>query len=220
MAVEEGDFVKIHYTGRVKETDEVIDTTREEVAEEHDLDVRTGPVVVVVGAGMVWEPVEEELKGREPGDEFEVEVPPEKAFGERDASLVRTYRRSEVRGEVRPGGTVVTPEGRRGRVVSVDGGRVRVDMNHPLAGKTLVYEVEVLEVLEGVEERAEGLLDTLAPGIDVELEWEDEDGTLRLRVEGEDAVKTGWFGAKRRFVELMREHDDRVEKVVVEEVFK
>ncbi len=219
MAMEEGDFVKIHYTGRVKETGEVIDTTREEVAEEHYLDVRPGPVVVVVGAGMVWEPVEEELKGRKPGDSFEVEVPPEKAFGERDASLVRTYRRSEVRGEVRPGGTVVTPEGRRGRVVSVDGGRVRVDLNHPLAGRTLVYEVEVVGVLEDVVERAEGLLGTLAPDVDAEVEWDGE-GTLRVRVEGEDAVRGDWVGAKRRFAELMREYDERVEEVVVEEVFK
>ncbi|WP_456482780.1 FKBP-type peptidyl-prolyl cis-trans isomerase [Methanopyrus sp.] len=218
MAVKEGDFVKIHYTGRVKDTDKVIDTTREEVAEEHDLNVEPGPVVIVVGAGMVWELVEEALIGAEPGDELEVEVPPEKAFGERDPSLVRTYRESELRGSVKPGDTVVSPDGRRGRVLSVDGGRVRVDFNHPLAGKTLVYEVEVVDVLEDTMERAEGLLETLAPSVDAELEL--DGNTLRVKVEGDDAVDRAWTQAKRRFAELMTEYDEAVEEVVFEEWFK
>ncbi|WP_457615270.1 FKBP-type peptidyl-prolyl cis-trans isomerase [Methanopyrus sp.] len=217
MAIEEGDFVRIHYTGRVKDTGEVIDTTRKEVAEEHDLDAKPGPVVIIVGAGMVWKPVEEALIGAEPGDELEVEVPPEKAFGERDPSLVRTYRKSELRGNVKPGDTVVSPDGRRGRVLSVDGGRVRVDFNHPLAGKTLIYEVEVVDVLEDTVERAEGLLETMAPSIDAELEL--DGNTLRVKVEGDDAVDPAWIRAKRRFAELMMEYDDAVKEVVFEERF-
>ncbi|WP_457620861.1 FKBP-type peptidyl-prolyl cis-trans isomerase [Methanopyrus sp.] len=217
MAIEKGDFVRIHYTGRVKDTDEVIDTTRKEVAEEHGLDVEPGPVVIVVGAEMVWEPVEEALIGAEPGDELEVEVPPEKAFGERDPSLVRTYRESEFRGSVKPGDTVVSPDGRRGRVLSVDGGRVRVDFNHPLAGKTLVYEVEVVDVLEDTVERAEGLLKTMAPSVDAELEL--DGNTLRVKVEGNDTTDPAWVRAKRRFAELMMEYDDTVEEVVFEERF-
>ncbi|WP_456434631.1 FKBP-type peptidyl-prolyl cis-trans isomerase [Methanopyrus sp.] len=217
MAVKKGDFVKIHYTGRMRDSDEVIDTTRKEVAEEHGLNVKPGPVVIVVGAGMVWEPVEEALMGSEPGDELEVEVPREKAFGKRDPSLVRTYRKSEFEGSVKPGDTVVSPDGRRGRVLSVDGGRVRVDFNHPLAGKTLTYEVEVVDVLKDTMERAEGLLETMVPSVDAELEL--DGNTLRVRVEGDDTASPAWARAKQRFAKLMMEYDDAVEEVVFEERF-
>lgn len=169
----------IDYTGR--EDGEVFDTTREEVAEEEGLereDVDYQPVPVLIGRGYVIEGLEDALKQMDVGDEKEVEVPPGKGYGERDPDDVETYPEREFRKQdvqVRRGEEVLIGN-RRGRVMSVNSGRVRVDFNHPLAGKELDYWIRVNEKVEDDEEKAEHIYSyRVGPG-DVEF----EDGTVKV----------------------------------------
>lgn len=115
------------------------------------------PLRFVEGAGQVVEGLERALKGRSVGDRLEVTIPPELAYGEPREELLRTVPRSLFDGvdELKVGMTFQTNTGSDRqvvKVVEVRGDMVRVDANHPLAGFTLYFDVEVLEVRDATED--------------------------------------------------------------------
>ncbi|MDI6721237.1 MAG: peptidylprolyl isomerase, partial [Candidatus Aenigmarchaeota archaeon] len=82
------------------------------------------------------------------------------AFGKRDANLVKVVNKGvfrESKSEPQPG-MVVDFGNLRGRVQSVSGGRVRIDFNNPLAGKKLLYHIEIVEKIEGAENKINAIL--------------------------------------------------------------
>jgi len=178
MKVAKKDVIRLHYTGRIKETGEIFDTTYEDVAKEAGIYSEKGiygPVPIAVGAGHVIKGLDEALEGLEVGKKYTIEVPPEKAFGRRDPKLIKTFTIGQFRRQgiyPFPGLDVEieTESGKKlkGRVMSVSSGRVRVDFNHPYAGKTVVYEVEVLEKIEDPIEKVKALIELRIPRIDLE----------------------------------------------------
>ena len=155
MAISDGDAVTIEYTGRLQDGT-VFDTSQRDVAEEIGLaaaqpDREYGPLTVEVGDGRVIEGLEEALVGMEAGDERTVTLPPEKAYGEPTDERVLEYETANFREmlggeEPTEGMNVRGQRGEIGEVVDVDEETVRVDFNHELAGETLEFEVEVVEV--------------------------------------------------------------------------
>jgi len=152
-----GDFVYINYIGRIKDTKEIFDLTKEEVAKKEnvfDPKIKYGPVPVIVDAKFILPGLNDALKGMNIGEKKTVEIPPEKAFGHRNPELIKLIpeaRFKEQNMNVTPG-SFVTINRIKGRIVSVGGGRVKVDFNHPLAEKTLEYELEVVsEIKEPIE---------------------------------------------------------------------
>lgn len=185
--VEDGDVVRIDYIGRKLPTGEIFDLTSEEIAEEEGYDVddmELGPMNVLIGASHVIPGLEDALRDMEEGESKEFEVAAEDAFGERDSDQVKTIPESDFdEHEVRPQrGLVVEVDGRRGKIISTSSGRVRVDFNHPLAGKNLEYELEVLEVLDDPTGRVEAVMEFygLNDSEDVSYTFNDEDGELEL----------------------------------------
>lgn len=162
MPFNKGDFVLIEYTVRVKETGNVVDTTDAELAKKenvYDPNKLYGQVLIVIGKNWINQYVEEEVTKMSENEEKEIEVPPEKAFGERDPSKIKVFslREFQRRGyEINVGDTIEIG-GLRGIVKQISGGRVVVDFNHPLAGKTLVYKVKVIKKLEDFEEKVKAL---------------------------------------------------------------
>lgn len=160
--MENGDFVYVDYVGRIKDTNEIFDLTKEDVARKegiYDEKIRYEPIPVIVGAGLLLRGLEEEIKKMKVGERKVVEIPPEKAFGERNENLVKLvpysiFKKNNVEPKV---GDFVTVNGLRAKVLSVSGGRVKLDFNHPLAGKTLVYEVEVKEKIEDLKEKVKAV---------------------------------------------------------------
>ncbi|MDY6778031.1 MAG: peptidylprolyl isomerase, partial [Candidatus Nanohaloarchaea archaeon] len=151
--MDDHDVIRINYVGRVKKTGEIFDLTDEAVAEDEEIDTSNmdlGPVPVLLGEGYVLEGLDERIKDMEPGDERTVEVPAEDAFGNRTSDNIKTLSKREFdEYDVTPRrGMPVEIDGRRGKILTVSNGRVKVDFNHPLAGKDLEYDVEVLERLE------------------------------------------------------------------------
>lgn len=188
--VEDGDVVEIDYVGRILSTGEVFDLTSEETAKEegHDVeDMDLGPMNVLIGAGHVIPGLEAALKKMDEGDEDEVEVSSEEAFGERDSDDIETISRREFKKyDVTPQrGLVVEIDGRRGKILSTSSGRVRVDFNHPLAGKDLTYDVEILNVLDDPEERVDAVLAFYGLDDVDGLETEFDDGELTVTVPDE-----------------------------------
>jgi FKBP-type peptidyl-prolyl cis-trans isomerase 2 len=178
MKVQKGDVIRLHYTGKVKETGEIFDTTYEEIAKEAGIYKENGvygPVPIAVGAGHVLPGLDEQLEGLEVGEKYEITVPPEKGFGKRDPKLIKTFTLGQFRRQgiyPFPGMPIEieTESGRKlkGRVLTVSGGRVRVDFNHPYAGKHLVYEVEVIEKIEDPIEKVKALIELRMPNVDKE----------------------------------------------------
>ncbi|SEV91996.1 FKBP-type peptidyl-prolyl cis-trans isomerase SlyD [Thermococcus thioreducens] len=178
MKVQKGDVIRLHYTGKVKETGEIFDTTFEDVAKEAGIYSEKGiygPVPIAVGAGHVLKGLDEQLEGLEVGKKYEIIVPPEKGFGKRDPKLIKTFTLGQFRRQgiyPFPGMPVEieTESGRKlkGKVLTVSGGRVRVDFNHPYAGKHLVYEVEIVEKIEDPIEKVKALIELRMPVVDTE----------------------------------------------------
>ncbi len=161
--MQRGDFVYISYVGRIKESGEIFDITSEEIAKREGIynpDARYGDVPVIIGAGFVIPGLEEALEKMNVGEKRIIEIPPEKAFGERKDELIRLIPEAEFKKQnvdVRVG-DFVSINGIAGRVLSINAGRVRVDFNHPLAGKTLVYEVEIKKQIVDTKEKIYAIL--------------------------------------------------------------
>jgi len=154
MAITAGDSVTIAYTGRLDDGT-VFDTTDESVAEEEGLleqqpEREFEPLTVDVGEGNLIEGLEEGLLGLEDGASETVTVPPEEAYGEATGDQTTEFDADEFEGmvgqEPAEGMQVQAQGGAVGTVVGVEGDVVHVDFEHPLAGETLTFDIDVLAV--------------------------------------------------------------------------
>jgi peptidylprolyl isomerase len=162
MALQKGDFILLDYVAKVKETGEVFDTTIEETAKKERL-YKEGeiyePKLVVVGEGWVLKALDEGLTTMELSKTTSIEVPPDKAFGERDPEKVRRVplRHLTAKGITPTLGMRVEYNDKAATVRAVGAGRVLLDFNLPLAGKTLNYEMTVQKKLETTNEKISAL---------------------------------------------------------------
>ncbi|WP_424007271.1 FKBP-type peptidyl-prolyl cis-trans isomerase [Haloferax denitrificans] len=156
MAIESGDRVALAYVGRF-EDGTVFNTSRYEVAVEHGLFEAQekdrddyAPQTFVVGAGQIIPGLDEAVVGMSAGEEATVTVPPEDAYGEFDPDRIRTYDPETFEGMVgetpEVGLHVHAENGLHGDVTAVRDDEVDVDFNHELAGKTLVFDIEIVAV--------------------------------------------------------------------------
>jgi FKBP-type peptidyl-prolyl cis-trans isomerase 2 len=155
MTIATGDSVTLEYTGRLDD-ETVFDTSRESIAEEAGLaeaqpDREYAPLKVDVGAEQVIEGMEEGLIGLEAGETSTLSIPPEKAYGERSEENIQEFETEQLRemlGGQTPeeGAYLEAQNGQHGEVIHSGDEVVRVDFNPRLAGKTLTFEIEVLDV--------------------------------------------------------------------------
>jgi FKBP-type peptidyl-prolyl cis-trans isomerase 2 len=161
--MQSGDFVHVNFIGRVKDTGEVFDLTDEEVAKKekiHNKNVKYGPIAVIIDGGFVLKGMDDALKEMKVGDKKTISMTPDKAFGERKTELIKlipisTFKEQNI--DPTPGG-YVNINNFNGRVISVDGGRVKVDFNHPLAGKSVEYELEVKDAIGTVDGKVKAVV--------------------------------------------------------------
>jgi peptidylprolyl isomerase len=171
MSLQKGDFILIDYTARVKETAEVFDTTSEETAKKQHL-YKEGDIyesrLVVIGEGWVLKALDENLTTTEVGKPAVVEIPPDKAFGPRDPEKVkRVPLRQLLAKEITPSvGMRIEYGGKSATVRAIGAGRVLLDFNPSLAGKTLVYEVTVRKKLETMKEKIAALIHRRVPTVE------------------------------------------------------
>jgi peptidylprolyl isomerase len=173
VPIQKSDFIIVDYTGKVKETGEVFDTTSEETAKESKL-YKEGdiyePRLVVSGEGWVLKALDEAILTFKLNKTESVEIPPENAFGNRDPEKVKLVpiRRLAARGITPRLGAQIEYDKRLATVRTMGSGRVTLDFNPPLAGKTLVYEVTVQKQLKTAEEKISALIHRRIPAVEVE----------------------------------------------------
>ena len=171
MALERGSFILIDYVAKVKETGEVFDTTIEETAKKEHL-YKEGeiyePKLVVIGEGWVLKSLDESLASMEVEKSNSVEISPDKAFGQRDPEKVKrvSLRHLTDKGINPTLGMRVEYDGKTATVRALGAGRVLLDFNPSLAGKTLVYEVTVKKKLETKLEKASALIHRRIPEVE------------------------------------------------------
>ncbi len=139
--------VTFHYTLKDKETGEVLDSSQ----------AYGQPLTVLFGAQNIIPGLEQRMEGMEPGEKRTIEVPAAEAYGEKDPNLIQQAPREYFQGVELEKGLPLqaqTPEGQiiNMIVVDFDDNTVTVDMNHPLAGKDLVFDVEVVDVRDATLE--------------------------------------------------------------------
>lgn len=146
MKIEQHAVVSIHYTLTNNEN-EVLDSSEGQ-----------DPLTYLHGVGGLIPGLENELLGKEATDKLDVTVSPAEGYGELNQDLVQTMSKDVFQGveEIVPGMQFRTQgpdgEGRIISVVEVNGDEVTVDGNHPLAGVTLNFKVEIVSVREATEE--------------------------------------------------------------------
>lgn len=158
MPVVKGDVIRLQYTGDIN--GKIFDTTDERIAKDADIfneSATYGPVTISVGHNHVVVGLDEALIGAEVGIETIIEVPPEKAFGAHEDTLVESVPLAKFR-EPPQIGERVQIENREGVVINRIGRRTVVDFNHPLSGKTIRYTFTVLEHVKNTDEKVKGVI--------------------------------------------------------------
>ena len=160
--MEEGTIVHVEYDLYNAESGDLIETTREDVAKEHDMHQEGRnytPLVCVVGAGNLISGFEDSLLEAEADKDISLEIAHADAYGEKDPDQIET----------------ISIEGRQGTLSYLAAGRARIDYNHPMAGRSLKYDYKIVKVIEGKEEKVAALLEanTGQEGFEVSFDGDD-----------------------------------------------
>ena len=210
--ISKGDIVWLEYDGwtvNPNGTQTLFDTTHDEVAKKEDkFDEKKVYIElpVIVGQGRLFAGLEEALLTATIGEAKEILIPPEKGAGGRDARLVelkteREFLRQEINPEV---GLEVSIGGKRGVITAVAAGRVRVDFNNPLAGKTIRYAFKALRKATTPEERVRAILD-MDYGLAEQFKIEIREDVADIRLPDVSKTDEKWFVSKFRVVADLRE---------------
>ena len=185
--VSKKDFVEIEYTGTIKGSNKVFDTTDKQVAKENALEAHAefGPVIVCVGENQVLKGVDNSLEGREIGAEYTLDVNPESAFGAKNGKLIQMVPTSKfLQQKIQPmPGMQLNIDGILGTVKTVGCGRTLVDFNHPLAGKELSYKVKINRKVDDKKEQLIGYLKLVLAAKELEAEITDNKAKITLKME-------------------------------------
>lgn len=226
MAFEKGTLIYVNYTAKVKDTGEAIESTVQDEAKKlniYDPERRYEARLVSVGEEWVLKGLDEQIATMEPGDRKTVELSPEKAWGERDPTLLRMVpirKFGEKAGELRVGDAVEV-DNRVGLVRFIGSGRAQVDFNHRLAGKTLVYDVEVVSKVETDEQKVRSLIKRRFPGeLGDKIAFTQKDATVEIEVPEEAFMAEGLQVIKRGVSNDIVHFLPEVKKVKFEEVYE
>ncbi len=194
---DEKDFLKVEFSVKGKDGS-LIDTTDAEAARKagvYDEKKRYGEALVVLADRRMIKGFRQALLNSEIGKKQTVALRPEEAFGERDESLVKLVPLQRFRQQgVEPApGLVVALDDYRGRVQSVSGGRVRVDLNHELAGKEVSYDFTVNKKISETAAKLEALAEEVF-GADVAVSL--KDGVAEAKAGASALSKEGYGDRK------------------------
>ncbi|MFC1800945.1 peptidylprolyl isomerase [Nanoarchaeota archaeon] len=142
MPIKKGDKIKVEYTGTFDDGT-VFDST-----EKHN----NQPLEFEAGAGNVIKGFDEAVIGMEKGEEKEVKIPADQAYGQPNPDLLKKVPRDKLPKDQEPkeGMMLVlgSPDGKQipARIAKVEETEVTIDLNHPLAGKNLNFKIKIVEI--------------------------------------------------------------------------
>lgn len=143
MSVKKGNIVKVEYEGRL-ESGEVFDSSQHG---DH-----SHPLTFEVGSGQVISGFDNAVNGMKLNEEKEITIPSSEAYGDEKPELFQKIPKSMLKLEQEPKAGMIlsakTPDGRvlQARISEVDKDSITVDLNHPLAGKNLIFKLKVISI--------------------------------------------------------------------------
>ncbi|MFH0713610.1 MAG: peptidylprolyl isomerase [Candidatus Micrarchaeota archaeon] len=180
-----------------------------------------GALVVAVGKNHVLPGLDEALQKTEVGKESEVVIPPAKAYGERNADLVRLVPLELFKKQgVEPvQGMIFELDNMPCRVQSVSGGRVRVDFNHEFAGKTISYKFKIIEDLTTVSAKVSAIGQQFF-GEKAKVVYDETAKVATFTVDSDACLKQGYIAEKGRAIAMVFTFIDEVKSVKFNEEFQ
>ena len=208
MTFDKGSLILVDYTAKVKDSEEVFDTTLEEDAKKysiHEQNVKYQPKLVSIGevSYPVLKGLDEALAKTAVGDKLTVEVTPEKGFGERDSGKVRMIpiRKLGEDAEKVSVGDTIEVDNKRGIIRFIGSGRVQIDYNHRYAGKTILFDVNVLKSLDSPNDKVDGILKNRLPVEDSKISFDLKDKEVSITVP-EEILRADGLQIMKHFIQL------------------
>ena len=208
MTFNKGSLILIDYTAKVKDSEEIFDTTIEEDAKKHSIhepNVKYQPKLVSIGevSYPVLKGLDEALAKTTVGNKLTVEVTPDKGFGERDSGKVRMIpiRKLGEDAEKVSVGDTIEVDNKRGIIRFIGSGRVQIDYNHRYAGKTILYDVNVVKSLDSPHDKVDGILKNRLPLEDSKITFELKDKEVNITIP-EEILRADGLQIMKHFIQL------------------
>ena len=208
MTFDKGSLILVDYTAKVKDTNEVFDTTIEEDAKKHSIheqNVKYHPKLVSIGevSYPVLKGLDEALAKTSVGDKLTVEVTPDKGFGERDSKKVRMIpiRKLGEDAEKVSVGDTIEVDNKRGIIRFIGSGRVQIDYNHRFAGKTILFDVNVIKSLDSSSDKIDGILKNRFPVEDSKIAFDLKDKEVHIVIP-EEILRVDGLQIMKHFIQL------------------
>ena len=185
MTFKKGQLILLDYTAKIKDTDEVFETTIEEDAKKnsiHEPNIKYQPKLVSVGESWVLKGLDDALPETSVGDKKTIEVSSDKGFGARDKGKVRMIplRKLGEDAEKVSVGDTVEVDNKKGIIRYIGSGRVQIDYNHRYAGKTILYEINVKKSLDADDDMISAILQSRMPVEDGKLVFKKSGDSLDI----------------------------------------
>ena len=208
MTFDKGSLILVDYTAKVKDSEDVFDTTIEEDAKKysiHESNVKYQPKLVSIGevSYPVLKGLDEALAKTSVGDKLTVEVTPDKGFGERDSGKVRMIplRKLGEDAEKVSVGDTIEVDNKRGIIRFIGSGRVQIDYNHRYAGKTILFDVNVLKALDSPKDKVDAILKERLPVEDDKITSELKDKEVSIRIP-EEILRADGLQIMKHFIQM------------------
>jgi len=208
LTFDKGSLILVDYTAKVKDSEDVFDTTIEADAKKysiHEPNVKYQPKLVSIGevSYPVLKGLDEALAKTSVGDKLTVEVSPDKGFGERDTGKVRmipTRKLGEDQEKVSVGDTIEV-DNKRGIIRFIGSGRVQIDYNHRYAGKTILFEVNVIKSLDSPNDKVDGILKNRFPVENTKVSFDLKDKEVSVSIP-EEILRADGLQIMKHFIQL------------------
>jgi FKBP-type peptidyl-prolyl cis-trans isomerase 2 len=224
--MKEGEIVK--YDFEVYADDELIDTTVQDLAKEHDIEVEDGlysPRYAIIGMDGAYPGIKDALLQAEDGGDAEFEVSAKDAFGERnprnldyrrysDIAMIANKQEKEVNRGVK-----LDIDGRVAMITLVTPARVRIDFNHELAGKVIKSKVSIKETLTEQDAIIRAILE-MNVGSSDDFDIIVDDDILSITIPSAISLGYEWSALKLRVVTQLRKQTGIKNIRYIEEFFQ
>ncbi len=208
MTFDKGALILVDYTAKVKDTEEVFDTTIEEDAKKHSIheqNFKYMPKLVSIGevSYPVLKGLDEALAKTAVGDKLTIEVTPDKGFGERDSGKVRMIpiRKLGEDAERVSVGDSIEVDNKKGIIRYIGSGRVQVDYNHRYAGKTILFDVNVIKSLDSPNDKIDSILKNRLPVEDTKIAFDLKDKEVNITIP-EEILRADGLQIMKHFIQL------------------
>ncbi len=160
MKVKKGDFIELEFTAKIKDGD-IFDTNIKKDAKNLNISSNIKPLILSVGHSMIIPGLDSSLVGKEIGKTYEETFSPEQAFGKRNPKLIkmipkRAFKEQNIEPQT---GMQLNLDGQIAKIISASGGRILVDFNNPLAGKSVTYKFKINKKITDKNEKINALQD-------------------------------------------------------------